>query len=292
MCVGEVAEDGERYTVGNRQRNRIGNVNSPIDISRNVLQAAPGISGKALLINTLLETSSPAKYVLLPSEGKTAPSSSPLREIRHIGTNTSNKGVRQIEKFEAKPDEVRLEHEPLRARPLWRLGLDDFKINTKANRGYDFAFSEVVRHREQRHCLPGCTRPECCGHQFQKMIELGGPLQNDSKGIWDSSQGDDDQRLLEEYLGDNRSRLERMTVGEKTETLTKARAQQFAQRHGKHREVFQRRSTPPGFWRADMPTTQETVQDKERSKQMERQQVGERFAEAMKTNGRWVFRDE
>ena len=292
MCVGEVAEDGERYTLENKQKNRIANVNSAISVSRNVLHAAPDISGNVPRINTLLETSSPAKHVLWSSEGKTAPRSSPVKDIRQAGATASNKRARKTEKFETKLDAVRPEHEPLRARPLWRLGLDDFKINTKVNKGYDFAFSEVIRNQEERHYLPGCTRPECCGHQFQKMIELGGPLQTRSKGIWDSSQGDEDQHLLGEYLGDDRSRLEYMTVGEKTETLIKARAQQLAQRHGKHREVFQRRSTPPGFWRADMPTTQETVQDKERSKQMERQKVGERFAEALKINGRWVFRDE
>lgn len=290
--VGEVAEDGERYAYEKGQRNIIGIANSTNGICKKVLHPAPSPTSKARQINTLLETSSPAKHVLLPSEGKLAPSSSPQRKFRQTRATTNNKLGRQTDELEAKSNQVQPEHEPLRVRPLWRLGLDDFKINPKLNQGYGFAFSEVVRNREQRHCLPGCTRPECCGNQFQKMIELGGPLQNRSMGIWDSTQGDDDQRLLEEYLGDDISRVERMNLKEKTETLTKARAQQLAQRHGKHREVFQRSSTPPGFWRADMPTTQETAQDKERSKQMERQKVGERFVEAMKTNGRWLFRDE
>ncbi|KAI9762723.1 MAG: hypothetical protein M1835_007989 [Candelina submexicana] len=189
-------------------------------------------------------------------------------------------------------ESVRPEDEPFRARPLRRLGLEHFKINPEYNQGLDYAFVETVRNREQRQCLPGCTRPECCGDKFRKLVKIGGAPTPQRPGIWDSSQVDEDQRLLEQYLGDDRGRLEAMNDEEKDELLMQAKTKQFADKHGKHRHAYERRTTPPGFWRTDMPTTQETGEDREKAKEMERQKVEERYREAMRPGGRWLFRDE
>ncbi|KAI9716551.1 MAG: hypothetical protein M1812_005282 [Candelaria pacifica] len=187
---------------------------------------------------------------------------------------------------------VQPDDEPFRARPLQRLSLEHFKINPEFNQGLNYAFVETVRNRDQRHCLPGCTRPECCGDKFRKLIKIGGAPTPQRPGLWESSQIDEDQRLLEQYLGDDRSRLESMEDEERQELLIQAKTKQFADKWGKHRHAYERRTTPPGFWRTDMPTTQETEQDRLQAKEMERQKVDERYREAMRPGGRWLFRDE
>ncbi|KAF2836917.1 DNA repair protein Sae2 [Patellaria atrata CBS 101060] len=142
--------------------------------------------------------------------------------------------------------------EPLRSRPLHQLNLDDFKINPNANHGLDFAFSEVVRGRDARRCLPGCTKPECCGRAFRAMVEAGA-----------------------------------------TPNLPRnARVKLLADQVGRHRQAYQRRSTPPGFWRADFPSTQEERRDREEAERREREKVEKRWLEAMREGGRWLFRDE
>ncbi|GAB7354807.1 hypothetical protein MBLNU459_g5198t1 [Dothideomycetes sp. NU459] len=186
------------------------------------------------------------------------------------------------------------EHEPLRSRPLFRLSIDDFKINPNFNDYRGFAYNETVRKKAERRCLPGCTR-ECCA-EIRKFIEAGGlPNVARRRGLFDSSQDDldDDELTLQGYLGAGYTRIIKdATAEEKNKMLIDARAKAFADQHGKHRQVYERRNTPPGFWRTDMPTTQEEEEDKEAALQQERQRVEERWREAMRGDGRYVFRDE
>ncbi|KAI9886067.1 MAG: Coproporphyrinogen-III oxidase [Watsoniomyces obsoletus] len=183
---------------------------------------------------------------------------------------------------------------PLRALPLHDLQLEHFKVNSNYNQGLDYAFTETVRAHDRRRCLPGCTRTECCGDLFRKSIRIGGlPTTERSELRWGSSppQNEDD-RLLEEYLGGDQGRLQRMTNDERKELLLHAKAKHFADKHGKHRQAYERRKTPPGFWRTEMPTTQEIQADREEAARLERVQVEERYREAMRPGGRWVFADE
>lgn len=187
------------------------------------------------------------------------------------------------------------EDEPLRARPLRRLRLDDFRVNPASNQGYDYAFDEVIRNRDQRKCLPNCTRPECCGTKFQKVVELGGFVTPRKPGLWSSSpvdEAEEEVRLLEEYLGYDRTRISRLPEDEKRQLMVQAKANQFAKEHGRHRQAHERNTSPPGFWRTDMPTTQELEEDREAAQQMTRRKVEERYREALRPGGRWMFRDE
>lgn len=200
------------------------------------------------------------------------------------------------------PDAIDPDHEPLRARPLHRLGPDDFKINPNNNQGLDYAFTEVVRNHDQRKCLPGCTRPSCCGSAFRKLVEIGGFPNPRTSGLWSSSPSDDkdqdtqdqaDARLLKEYLGaDHERRLKGMSEADKKEALLSAKTRAFADQHGRHRQAFERRATPPGFWRTDMPSTQEVEMDREEARVLERKRVEDMHREAMREGGRWRFRDE
>lgn len=181
------------------------------------------------------------------------------------------------------PGDILPEHEPLRARPLHRLNLEDFKVNPKVSGELGYAYRESIRKREEKKCLPGCTREECCG-AIRRFIAAGGLPQDTSLT--------DDELTLQGYLGSAyASIIHSATAQERQKMLLEARAKAFADTHGKHREVFQRNRTPPGFWRTEMPSTQELEHDWEEARKMDRQKVEERWREAMR-GGRYIFRDE
>ncbi|KAI1442662.1 SAE2-domain-containing protein [Annulohypoxylon stygium] len=171
---------------------------------------------------------------------------------------------------------------PLRARPKSQLGIKDFKVNPDANEGYDFAFTDVVRNKNERNSLTGCVREDCCGPAFR----LQARAQRGQIGALDF------QTLLEKYLGDDAWRLSTMTRLEKEDLWVEAKTQELANEQGKHRHRFHRAASPPGYWRTDFPSTQEEERDKEESAKMTRQIVEERYREAMRPGGRWLFRDE
>lgn len=192
------------------------------------------------------------------------------------------------------PGPVLPEDEPMRIRALQRLSLDDFKINPDFNDYRGYAYSESVRKKAERQCLPGCTR-ECCA-DIRRFAEAGLlPKVPRKQGLFDSSQDDldDDTLTLQGYLGAGYTRtIKNATAEEKKRMLVDARAKAFADQHGKHRQVYERRNTPPGFWRTDMPTTQEAEEDKIAALKLERQKVEERWRDAMRGGGRYVFKDE
>jgi hypothetical protein len=164
---------------------------------------------------------------------------------------------------------------------------EDFKVNPKSNNGYKHAFGEVVRNREERSELAGCTDPNCCGRQFRVMAEselsAGGP------GILSRVA---DISMMENYLGNEAYQLDDMTRVQRQEVWLKAKIQDLADRYGRHRHRFARRPSPPGYWNPDFPSTQEIEKRKEEAERVERGLVEERWREAMRGGGRWLFRDE
>ncbi|KAL9017133.1 MAG: hypothetical protein Q9185_005535 [Variospora sp. 1 TL-2023] len=186
----------------------------------------------------------------------------------------------------AKPDP------PLRSRPVSHLFLDDFKVNPAQNQGYSHPFKEVVRSRDQRNCLPGCTRLECCGTIFRKMAETGLIKTFHTSRLFASSQEDEDQRMMEDFLGDQADRLRKMSEGEKAEVLLQAKTKVLADHYGRHREVYAREPSPIGYWDVDMPSTQQVEEQVKLAEARTRQKVEERYREAMRKDGLWKFRDE
>jgi hypothetical protein len=172
---------------------------------------------------------------------------------------------------------------PLRSKPVTELTVQDFKPNPVYNQGYSYAFSETVRKRGDRMCLPGCTNPQCCGSTFRTFAEAQAPLPFSQE-----------EALLEDYLGDayNNMRTTQMSSEERQELVLQARTKKMAKEAGKHREAYERRRTPPGFWRVDFPTTQEQQEDREQAKEQEKKIVQERWLEAQRKGGKWIFRDE
>ncbi|KAG4443648.1 hypothetical protein IFR05_000834 [Cadophora sp. M221] len=177
--------------------------------------------------------------------------------------------------------------EPLRARPVSKLSLSDFKINPLYNQGYNFAFNEVVRGKEARACLEGCIKPECCGHKFRGLAKA--ELENRRPTL---SQEERDETLLEDYLGRDADRIKYMSISEREETLIQAKTREIANKNGRHRHAYQRGTSPTGFWRTDFPSTQEEIEDREKEREKERQMVQQRYRQATRPGGAYLFRDE
>jgi peroxin-16 len=99
-----------------------------------------------------------------------------------------------------------------------------------------------------------------------------------------------DREALKEYLPSLNLRL--LSSKELRNHLVDVRARELANLFGKHRHAHDRPPTPPGFWRTDMPSTQELERDRQMAKEMERVKVLERYREAMRPGGLWMFADE
>ncbi len=83
-----------------------------------------------------------------------------------------------------------------------------------------------------------------------------------------------------------------MSKDEKEQTIIQAVTRKMAKNAGKHRHAFERRASPPGFWNADFPTTQEEIQYRAQARERERDLVSLRYQEAMRPGGAYLFRDE
>ena len=178
-------------------------------------------------------------------------------------------------------------NQPLRDRLLDELTLQDFKVNPKSNQGYGYAFREVVRKQADRRCLPGCTKLDCCGGQFRALAEAT----RDRDKTPTASQQEADEKIIKDFLGDNSHKAQNMTEAERHETLIRALARDMSNKMGKHRHAYERRQSPPGYWRSDFPDTQEQIQDREKARELEREQLLHRYEEAMR-GGVYLFRDE
>lgn len=156
----------------------------------------------------------------------------------------------------------------LRSRPLESISIDDLKPNPVYNQGLDYTFVDAVRGREARKCVPGCTKPECCGGVF-RALAASAPDMTAPRRLFNSSDDDsdsEDTRLVKDYLGNayDTAKVRRMPREEREELVLQARTRLLADRHGKHKHAYERRATPPGFWRTDFPTTQEVEKDRDR----------------------------
>ena len=106
------------------------------------------------------------------------------------------------------------------------------------------------------------------------------------------SQEEEEERLLEDFLGDNAYKIQSMTKAQREETLLQARTRDLSNKYSKHRNAYARPVSPPGFWRADFPTTQEEAQDREKALEHEKAVIKYRYEEAMRPKGAFLFRDE
>lgn len=300
-AIPHVAEDGEENYAELRTE-RVPRPNTP---SNGGLLNGSSASTKRRL-DDLLAAPSPQKSPLVLSKAQKAPARqgqqlqsgpgisfayAPSRRYR--GHDPEERSRQYSPNHDHVPRSLDPEDEPYRCRPVHRLGLDCFKINSEYNQGLNFAFDEVVRKKEQRKCLTGCTRPDCCGDKFRAMARAGGlaTVQRSAVNQTDS-EGDEDRQILEDYMGDQKHKLDTMSEEERNDLLIEAKARMLANQYGKHRHAHERPRSPPGFWRTDMPDTQELERDQEEARKLEREKVMERYREAMRPGGLWKFSDE
>ncbi len=183
--------------------------------------------------------------------------------------------------------EIRPEHEPLRARPVHRLNLQDFKLNPAHS---DYAYHETVRRHDEKKSLSGCTDRHCLRCKGLRKFVTDSVYKTAQKP--GESEDQADWRLMREFLGDNHRQLRHMSTKEKSDLLIEAQVKEFADRYGCHRQAFSRAREAPGFWEIDFPTTQEEAEDRAAADVMEREKVQERYWEACRSNGKWMFADE
>ncbi|PYH68722.1 SAE2-domain-containing protein [Aspergillus vadensis CBS 113365] len=176
-----------------------------------------------------------------------------------------------------------------RTLPLHCLELTHFSINPNYNQGVDYAFSSVIRTTDERKCAKGCMRPGCCGGKFHAMARLGGLPTNATS---DKDREQEERKILEDYLGEETHILDKLSTEDRKSLLQEANARLIANRFGKHRHHHQRSGSPPGYWRTDMPDTQELQRDHEEAREIEREKVRDRYREAMRPGGLWKFADE
>jgi len=102
-----------------------------------------------------------------------------------------------------------------------------------------------------------------------------------------------DDELLRNHLGHSYQQVApTLSLQQKLDMVTEAKAQAFANKYGRHRQVFERRTTPPGFWNGDMETSQEREVHREEAKVQIREEVERRWRSSLGDGGRYKFRDE
>lgn len=237
-------------------------------------------------LEELLDAPSPHHQVLQGATSVTPAAKRRPREQRTpsvpaASLNNERKGDKDEGQPSTEEPQYDLTKVPYRQRPVDLLDLSCFKINPERNQGVDYAFTDVVRTRDERRCIPGCMRSDCCGDKFRAMVRAGGVHFSE-----------DDDKILEDYLGDQAHTLDTMSDKQRDELLIEAKARLLADRAGRRRHACNRPQSPPGFWRTDMPTTQELEEDRRQADQLERDKVLERYMEAMRPGGYWKFADE
>jgi hypothetical protein len=106
------------------------------------------------------------------------------------------------------------------------------------------------------------------------------------------SQEERDDELLSDFMGGNAYKIANMSAAEKKEKFLQAKTWDLANKNGRHRHAYERRKSPPGFWETDFPTTQEEMVNREKSKAFMRELVQQRYDQAMRPGGAYIFRDE
>lgn len=282
--VGMLAEDDDETTSQVTPRNGNKPTKTPASARLDAMLENPTPHRQPLLPRQTPDTTKRPQ----PRKPQTKPSpSSHANPARPTTTSTSASKPNRpnTARLEKSPPPIDPTTEPLRLKPLQHLRPQDFRINpTYADSTYAYSDPLNRKTKAARRCLPGCINPSCCGEFLEAA--RSGILPPSSKT---------DSQALEAMLGPNFEQiLASYPQAEHRELLIQARAQEFANDHGRHRKVFERARTPPGFWRTDMPSTQEEAEDRRRADEMERAKVEGMWREAVRGDGkgRWKFRDE
>lgn len=171
----------------------------------------------------------------------------------------------------------------LRRLPVTSLRLQDFKANPNFD-GARLKSAEKPAGKNHRRCPPNCRRRECCGHKLQRISDLTA-AQHDAKT---------DEEALQHFFGaDWRLHMAFRSPDDQKEITVLAHEHMANSSRTSHLSSRpDRAKSPPGFWRMDMPDTQELKADQKAAEEAEQRMIEERWHEALRANGKWLFRDE
>jgi hypothetical protein len=283
--VGMLAEDGDETSDQITPKAEPGTAKAPGSPRLTSLLENPTPARKTL--QPRRPTSDTAKRVRRP-QLQDSPQAQPHPQVKPQPTSLK-KPTLQPSKYtrprgiEKSPPPIDPASEPLRSKPKQYLKPQDFRINP-AYADSSFAYVQPMNRlsKADRRCLPGCIDPVCCG-------EFLDAARNDLLPRSSKS----DEQLLKDMFGLSPADLNaNYPISQREDVIFQARAQAFANEHGKHRKTFERAKTPPGYWRTGMPSTQEEEEDRRKADEIEKIKVESMWREAMKGGGRWKFRDE
>lgn len=184
-----------------------------------------------------------------------------------------------------------------RSKRAQRQSFSRFKINPQPSSGLDHIREESVQRQNQRKCLPSCTKAECCGRKMA-VLESVAPRESRTKIAHVTSNqalkiSISNNELLQNFLGPNfEDTIPNLTEKARENLLSEARVKLLADVIGKHRHTSPRARSPPGFWTADMPGTQEEPENKWQASTGERAEVDLRDQEACNEYRKWMFADK
>lgn len=133
--------------------------------------------------------------------------------------------------------------------------IEDFKVNPEKNDNSKYAYHVVVRGAKRR-CIHGKTCKDC-----DKFYKSMGDLSNIDKGPrWNNAaQADEDEF-------------------------------EIVKTTSRHRDLWDKPESPPGFGQFDFPSTLERLKHKERAQQMKQRMAYERLHSTL-NDKRWLFKD-
>lgn len=143
--------------------------------------------------------------------------------------------------------------EDLRAREWYP---ENFIVNPKYNDGYDYEYHEVIRGKEKRACKHSYDCNKCA-----KFYSIAGDGYKDPGADWDSPKrsGNDGQLNVIKY----------------------------ASRH-----KAPEHDTPVGYWKSDMPNTQEEEEEKRIAARRAKEKATVRLEDSLHKDGKHMFRDK
>jgi len=226
---------------------------------------APGISN---IKHISSETPPSSARTTTKQSEKRHSGSTPEASSRAISREISSTGRTSLRRSFGRDPE---DEEPLRARPVTRLSLQHFKPNPRWLDSRGMSYDEFLHG-------PNADRIKTLAETLPKL-----PGQARLS----------DDEILFDFLGPgSEPRVASLTELAKKNLLAEAKLKRVAQSFGKVRADYDREQDPPGFWSTDMPGTQEDEENKEKARKMEREEVKQRYEDALRGHGRWNFADE
>ncbi|EPS40109.1 hypothetical protein H072_6087 [Dactylellina haptotyla CBS 200.50] len=178
------------------------------------------------------------------------------------GSTPGNKRITEEFRETSQPKKRRKEGSstPTTTKPVSHnpLSPSRYRINRSKNDGYDYAFTEVVRSKDKKICLPTCVKPCCKDLASGKLHEMWQPpevFKGPKFGISGSSQTGDDEDEEDMLRNYDQYREWKDTVRKTEQAL----------RYGRHKAQHEKAAEVKFFWESDFPTTQQLEEQREES---------------------------